>query len=160
MFLDMPQVSLAPNHVTLTSNDNIASPDTALSFIPFCLSVRDSKKDDVAQPQLGMKQHLRWCCCAQICSYCCSVWSWASTITHKWTYWSLPHRSDGLFSFESLMYVLLLLSSSSYQSHQDRASHQVTCTTIGKFSSARSEDIMQPCLFLTTHGGLADDWPD
>ena len=29
MFLDMPQVSLVPNHFTLTSNDNIASPDTA-----------------------------------------------------------------------------------------------------------------------------------
>ena len=36
IFLDMPQVSLAPNHVTLTSNDNNALPDTALSFIPFC----------------------------------------------------------------------------------------------------------------------------
>ena len=37
MFLDMPQVSLVPNHFTLTSNDNIASPDAAKSFIPICL---------------------------------------------------------------------------------------------------------------------------
>ena len=37
MFLDMPQVSLVPNHVTLISNDNTASPDTALSFKQFYL---------------------------------------------------------------------------------------------------------------------------